>query len=118
MGKKSDVKGFSKSILSVFNMGVWMRQQKGHASNAVEVAKELGDTIYWNINKDYEGYTGDLLKADVEYLSQIALLGYILPRVSLYDDELKNRLLSLIEAKANGLHQEPKDKPLDSLLPI
>ncbi len=108
----------SKSILSAFNLGVWMRQQKGQAGNASEVTRELGDMIYWNMNKEYEGYPLDLLKANVEYLSQIALLGYILPGVSLYDEELKNRLLSLIEAKASGLNQEPINKHLDSLLLI
>ncbi len=56
-----------------------------------------------------------MINANVEYLSQVALLGYVLSGVSLYDEELKSRLLFLIEAETNCLGQNILNKQLDSL---
>ena len=97
------IKGHSlkESIAMAFNLGVWSKQQKGHTGNVSEAANELRDMIYWNMFKQYgEACPGDLLTANVEYFLGIALLGYILPGVCLPDEELKNRLLALIEARA------------------
>src|SRR6266852_785074 len=88
-----------ESIVMAFNLGVWMKQQKGHDGNVSEAAKELRDMIYWNMSQQYGGYPDDLIHSNVEYFLEIALLGYILPGVSLADEELKSRLISLIEAK-------------------
>ena len=99
------IKGHSlkESIAMAFNIGVWMKQQKGHTGNVSEAANELRDMIYWNMFKQYgEAYPSDLLNANVEYFLEIALLGYILPGVCLPDEELKSRLLALIEARAKG----------------
>jgi hypothetical protein len=87
-----------------FNLGVWIKQQKGQTvNNVAETAKELRDIIYWNMSKQYgNAYPDDLLNANVEYFLEIALLGYILPGICLPDEELKNRLLALIEAKARS----------------
>ena len=99
------IKGHSlkESIVIAFNLGVWMKQQKGQTGNVSEAAKELRDTIYWNMFKQYgDAYPSDLLNANVEYFLEIALLGYILPGVCLPDEELKSRLLALIETRAKG----------------
>jgi hypothetical protein len=93
-----------ESIVMAFNLGVWIKQQKGQTVNNVsETAKELRDMIYWNMSKQYgNAYPDDFLNANVEYFLEIALLGYILPGICLPDEELKNRLLALIEAKARS----------------
>ncbi|MCI0453989.1 MAG: hypothetical protein L0Y68_03205 [Candidatus Dadabacteria bacterium] len=56
-----------------------------------------------------------MINANVEYLSQVALLGYVLLGVSLYDEKLKSRLLSLLEAETNRLGQNTLNKQVDSL---
>jgi len=108
------IKGHSlkESIAMAFNLGVWMKQQKGETGNVSEVAKELRDMIYWNMSKRYgDSYPNDLLNASVEYFLEIALLGYILPGVCLPDEELKNRLLALVEARAGvEVPQKPGEK--------
>lgn len=92
-----------QSVTMAFNLGVWMKHQKGQTGNVADAAKELKDMIYWNMNKQYgDAYPSDLLNANVEYFLKVALLGYILPDVCLPDEELKSRLLVLIEAKARG----------------
>jgi hypothetical protein len=42
----------------------------------------------------------DFLRANTEYLLQIAMMGYIVPSICAYDEEFKNRLLQLIEMRA------------------
>ena len=103
MQEKIKGQSLKESIAMAFNIGVWMKQQKGHNGNVSEAAKELRDMIYWNMFKQYgEAYPSDLLNANVEYFLEIALLGYILPGVCLPDEELKSRLLAMIEARAKG----------------
>ncbi|MBI2488002.1 MAG: hypothetical protein HYW01_13885 [Deltaproteobacteria bacterium] len=103
MQENIQAQDLKQSIVMAFNLGVWLKQQKGQTGNVSEAAKELKDMIYWNLNKQYgETYPADLLNTNVEYFLQIALLGYILPEVCLPDEELKSRLLALIEAKARG----------------
>jgi hypothetical protein len=107
------IQGYSlrESIAMAFNLGVWMKQQKGDTGNVSEAAKELRDMIYWNMSKQYgDAYPTDLLNYNIEYFLEIALLGYILPGVCLPDEELKNRLLALIEARAKG---ESPQQPVD-----
>ena len=101
MQEKVQGHSLKESIAMAFNLGVWVKQQKGHTGNVSEAAKELRDMIYWNMSQQYsDAYPSDLLNANVEYFLEIALLGYILPGVCLPDEELKNRLLALIEARA------------------
>jgi hypothetical protein len=104
MHKEIRGQDLKESIVMAFNLGVWIKQQKGQTVNNVsETAKELRDIIYWNMSKQYgNAYPDDLLNANVEYFLEIALLGYILPGICLPDEELKNRLLALIEAKARS----------------
>jgi hypothetical protein len=102
MQEKIQVQGLRESIVTAFNLGVWMKQkqQKGDNTNVSEAARELRDMIYWNMYSG--GYPDDLIHSNVEYFLEIALLGYILPGVSLPDEELKTRLIFLIETKAEG----------------
>jgi hypothetical protein len=101
--EKGQGEGLKESIMMAFNLGVWMRQQKGHGVGVLEAGKELRDMIYWNISQgNGKEYPDDLVSANVEYFLEIALLGYILPEVSLPDEELKNKLISLIDAKSKG----------------
>ncbi|HXG31498.1 MAG TPA: hypothetical protein VNK81_07615 [Thermodesulfobacteriota bacterium] len=103
MQEKIQGLSLKESIAMAFNLGVWMKQQKGETGSVSEVVKELRDMIYWNMSKHYgDAYPSDMLNANVEYFLEIALLGYILPGVCLPDEGLKNRLLTLIEAKASG----------------
>jgi hypothetical protein len=100
-----------KSIVMAFNLGVWMKQQKGSAVGVLEAGKELRDMIYWNISQNQgNAYTEELVNANVEYFLQIALLGYILPEVALPDAELKNKLISLIEGKIGKEAQGSTEK--------
>src|SRR5574341_485270 len=101
MQEKFKGHNLKESIAMAFNMGVWMKQQKGDTGNVSEAVKELRDMIYWIMSQQYsDAFPSDLLNANVEYFLEIALLGYILPGVCLPDEELKNRLLALIEARA------------------
>lgn len=107
MQEEIQLQGLRESIIMAFNLGVWMKQQKENTGDVLEAAKELKDMIYWNISQHYTGYPDDLIRSNVEYFLEIALLGYILPGVSLPNEELKSRLISLIEAKARGeSHQQ------------
>jgi hypothetical protein len=90
------------SIAMAFNLGVSARQQKGENESIVEVSNELREFIYSNLSRTYGAqHPEDALRANTEHLLQIALLGYIIPSVCVYDEEFKNRLFVLIEAKIN-----------------
>ena len=103
MQKNIQAQGLKESIAMAFNLGVWLKQQKGNEASVSEATEEMKSMIYWNLNKQYgEACPPDLINANVEYFLQIALLGFILPEVCLPDEELKGRLLTLIEAKAGG----------------
>ncbi|GIW48261.1 MAG: hypothetical protein KatS3mg078_2138 [Deltaproteobacteria bacterium] len=100
-----------ESIAMAFNLGVWMRQKKGHEGRVLEAAKELRDIIFWNISQQYSNtYPPEILEANVEYFLEIALLGYILPDICPPDEELKNKLIALIEAKARTTYKKDQDK--------
>ena len=95
--------GIKESIAMAFNLGVWMKQHKGDTANISESAKEIRDIIYRKVSEQYgDSCAEDLINANVEYFLEIALLGYILPGVCLPDEELKDRLFALIEAKTRG----------------
>ncbi|HXG30195.1 MAG TPA: hypothetical protein VNK81_00995 [Thermodesulfobacteriota bacterium] len=90
-----------ESVFMAFNLGVSARQ-KGQGKSVVQIANELGQFIYSNLSRSYGAqFPEEYLIANTEHLLQIALLGYIIPEVCAYDEEFKNRLFSLIEAKIN-----------------
>lgn len=100
----------ANSILMAFNLGVQFNQQTQGTKSVTEVTGELGHTIYTNMTQVYgEQIQEDLLRTNTEYFLQIALMGYIVPSVCAYDEEFKNRLLQLIEMRA----QKTKDQQPD-----
>jgi len=99
--QQAELGNIAGSILSAFNLGVSFNQQTGGTKTTVEVTEELGHTIYTNLSQAYgERFQDEFLRANTEYFLQIALLGYIIPSVCAYEEDFKNRLLSLIEQRA------------------
>lgn len=89
------------SVTMAFNMGVSANQSGAHLKSVAEIAPELGQQIYNNISQAYGGqYKEEFLMANTEYFLQIALLGYIIPSVCAFEEDFKNHLFALIEAKA------------------
>lgn len=100
----------ANSILMAFNLGVQFNQQTQGTKSITEVAGELGHTIYTNMTQVYgEQIQEDLLRTNTEYFLQIALMGYIVPSVCAYDEEFKNRLLQLIEMRAQKTQGQQPD---------
>ncbi len=97
--ERQEVGTVTESIAMAFNLGVWMRQTEGEKS-IFEIGKELEQIIYWSMFQTYgDKYPDELIRANVDYLLQVAVLGYILPKVCAPDEELKSRLIGSIEAK-------------------
>jgi len=91
----------SNTILMAFNLGVQFNQQTQGTKSVTEVTGELGHNIYSNLKQAYgEQIEDEFIRANTEYLLQIALMGYIVPSICAYDEEFKNRLLQLIEMRA------------------
>lgn len=89
------------SILMAFNLGVSFNQQTQGTKSVTEVTGELGNTIYTNLKQMYgERMQEDHLLANTEYFLQIAMLGYIIPSICDYEEDFKNKLLSLIGSRA------------------
>ncbi|MCH7950247.1 MAG: hypothetical protein IH875_07200 [Candidatus Dadabacteria bacterium] len=100
----------ANSILMAFNLGVQFNQQTQGTKSVTEVTGELGHTIYTNMTQVYgEQIQEDLLRTNTEYFLQIALMGYIVPSVCEYDEEFKNRLLQLIEMRAQKTQGQQPD---------
>jgi hypothetical protein len=92
----------ANSILMAFNLGVTFNQQTGGTKSLPEVVGELGNTIYTNLTQAYgTEFQEEFLQANTEYFLQIAMLGYIVPGVCAYEEEFKDKLLSLIEVRAS-----------------
>lgn len=107
-----------KSVTTAFNLGVAANQSSAHLKSVTEVSAELGQQIYDNLSKTYgEQYEEQFLLANTEYFLQIALLGFIIPSVCKFENDFKDRLFSLIEAKANsssGNEESNIDTPPDN----
>ena len=105
--QQAELGNIANSILSAFNLGVSYNQQTGGTKTTMEVTEELGHTIYTNLSQAYgERFQDDFLRANTEYFLQIALLGYIIPSVCAYEEDFKNKLLSLIEQRAVKSQQQ------------
>ena len=90
------------SVTMAFNLGVAANQSAAHMKSVAEIAPELGQQIYSNLANAYSGqYDEQYLAANTEFFLQIALLGFIIPSVCAFEEDFKNRLFALIEAKAN-----------------
>ena len=105
--EQSELGNIANSILSAFNLGVSYNQQSGGIKSITEVTEELGHTIYTNLSQAYgTRFQDDFLRANTEYFLQVALLGYIIPSVCAYEEDFKNKLLSLIEQRAIKTQQQ------------
>jgi|GEM_PF-625723 len=90
-----------RSVTMAFNMGVAANQSSAHLKSVTEVSTEIGQQIYDNLSKAYGNeYQEEFLLANTEYFLQIALLGYIIPSICSFDNNFKDTLFSLIEARA------------------
>ncbi|MGB2692280.1 MAG: hypothetical protein WBC96_07280 [Thermodesulfobacteriota bacterium] len=100
----------ANTILMAFNLGVQFNQQSQGTKSVTEVTGEVGQTIYNTLKETYgEQMEDDFLRANTEYLLQIAMMGYIIPSICAYDEEFKNRLLQLIEMRAKKTEgQQPE----------
>jgi hypothetical protein len=101
------------SITMAFNLGVWFRQQFGD-ENIFDAGRELRNIIYQNQGSEViESCSDDVINANVDYLLEIALLGYIFSGICTYDEEVKNKIPILIESKITSenlaAYQDDKD---------
>jgi len=88
-----------ESIKMAFNLGVWMKHTQEAGSIQI-ISKKLEEIIYWKMFEAYgDKCPQELIRDNVEYFVQIALLGYILPGVAIPDELIKGRLISLIHAR-------------------
>ncbi len=92
-------------IYTAFNLGVIARQEKQFAT--IKAASNyFYDVIYTDLSRQYKGFIDDvLILCYADYLTSIALLGYILPNICAYDDDFKNRLTDLILIKIRKLKE-------------
>ncbi len=87
------------SIKMAFNLGVWMRQNQP-GKEVFEIGRSLREIIYFNIDRPAEGTCPkEVVDANVDYLLEVALLGYIMSGVCSYDPDIKDKIPSLIEKR-------------------
>ena len=89
----------SASIKAAFNLGVWIRKN-APADNIFEAGMCLRETIFYNIDKPEEGQQSrEVLNANVDYLLEVALLGYVMSGICTYDEAVKDKIPELIESR-------------------
>ncbi len=92
----------ANSIKAAFNLGVWMRQQEP-GKDVFDAGRSLKETIYLNLRQPEEGqHPKDVVEANVRYLTDIALLAFLMSGICSYDPDLKDRIPYLIEKKLVG----------------
>lgn len=100
-GKSAPETDLAASITMAFNLGVSANQQAKGTKSIAQVLAEMGEHIFSSLSKAHGGgFRREHIIANTEYLLQIALLGYIVPSVCDYEENFKERLLSLIESRA------------------
>lgn len=99
------------SIKAAFDLGVWMRQNEPGIS-ASDAGRSLGETIRLNLRQPEEGqFEKDVIDANVAYLTDIALLGYLMSGICSYDQEIKEKIPYLIEKRL--INESYIDAPSD-----
>lgn len=94
---KNDSMAFS--IKTAFNLGVWMRKNQGD-KDIFSAGRCLREIIFFNIDQPEEGqHLVEVVNANVDYLLEVALLGYVMSGVCAYDEEIKERIPKLIEKR-------------------
>ena len=85
------------SIKTAFNLGVWMRQNQKEM-DIFEISLYLRQIIEGNIQRpDYSPQSGELLDMNIDFLLEVALLGYIMSGICSYDPYIKKNIPYLIE---------------------
>lgn len=104
--------GIMSSVTMSFNLGVSFNQRGDGTKSVSEVSREIYDHIHEQIMKIYGGNVDEsYLSANVEYFTQIALMGYIIPNVCTFDDSFKDHLFRLIEEKVSRRGEQASQKP-------
>ncbi|MFI5323647.1 MAG: hypothetical protein ACHQ6U_08990 [Thermodesulfobacteriota bacterium] len=101
----------TSSIKAAFNLGVLMRRNEP-AKDVFEAGRTLKETIYLNLRRPDEGTCPQqVIDANVNYLTDIAILGFLMSGVCSYDPEIKERIPQLIENKlvSDNYLDEPGD---------
>jgi hypothetical protein len=89
----------ARSIKAAFDLGVLTRQNEP-GKDVFEAGRTLKETIYLNLRRPDEGaYPQQVIDANVNYLTDIAILGFLMSGVCSYDPEIKERIPQLIENK-------------------
>jgi hypothetical protein len=108
------------TIKTAFNLGVWIREKEGD-KNIFDISRELRNIIHGNIAQAYgDSCPEEVIIANVNYLLQIALLGYLFSGICSYDEELKNTIPNLIvsritsEAFSNPCKNRERYEGIDS----
>jgi hypothetical protein len=97
--KTMDNDSAANSIKAAFNLGVWMRQNEP-GKDVFEAGRTLREIIQMNLRQPEEGqYPKDVIEANVSYLTDISLLGFLMSGVCSYDPEIKEKIPYLIEKK-------------------
>ncbi len=110
-GAPPELGNIANSILMAFNLGVNFNQQVKGTKSLPEVVGELGNTIFTNLSQAYgTQLQEEFLQANTEYFLQIAMLGYIVPGVCAYEEEFKDKLLTLIEVRATQQAEQMKQQ--------
>ena len=87
------------SIKTAFNLGVWMRQNQKEM-NVFEIGRCLRETINSNIDQPEEEINSrEVVDANVDFLLEVALLGYIMSGICSCDPDIKEKIPSLIEKR-------------------
>ncbi|MEQ9619812.1 MAG: hypothetical protein RIG61_11665 [Deltaproteobacteria bacterium] len=87
------------SIKTAFNLGVWMRQNQKE-KDVFEIGRYLRQTIHGNIDQPDDGrHSKEVVEANVDFLLEVALLGYIMSGICSYDPYVKEKVPSLIEKR-------------------
>ncbi len=89
----------ANSIKAAFNLGVLLRQNEP-GKDVFEAGRSLRETIFLNLRRPEEGnYPKQVIDANVDYLTNIALLGFLMSGVCSYDPEIKEKIPYLIEKR-------------------
>jgi len=99
--------GMMSSVSMAFNLGVSAIQQ-GAPQGISALAAETKDSIFQQLKTSYGDQLEDsFLEANAEYLTQVAMLGYIIPSICAFDEGFKDRLFQLIQAKLEKKNEAP-----------
>lgn len=87
------------SIKAAFNLGVWVRDQKNEG-DIFQTARIVRSIIDHNIDRsDTVNVDTRVVDANIDYLLEVALLGYLMSGICAYDPAIKEKIPALIEKR-------------------